>query len=455
MENYPDVMVVVLNYNGAFYLPSCLDALERQNYPREHFQVVVSDNGSSDTSLEVLKRYPWVRVEENGKNLGFARGNNVVMEKYKEDYDYIVLLNNDTVPAPGWLREMVRVAEEQPQAGIVSGHLQLFYLETVLVFRCETHRVPPDGRDLGVQFYEVSTHVHKGVYQYLAGFYGVEYSPWGKFRWSMGNSHLGVPVPPDVKVLELSLRVGTDIPKRLQIFSEDQNLLAELELSPGVHTYRLEIEISRLPVHRLEQNTGSVVHWDGSGQDRGTFARHGELFFERDRGQYARTEEVFAACGASMLMRKKMLEEVGLLDDDFFMYYEDTDLSWRARLRGWKVIYAAQALCRHIHCGTTEEWSPWFVYLTERNRLAMLLKNARLSHAGQMWGRFLFHTLRDAYECARLGPSRYRQCARQVWTRLRVILRLCVWLPGLLVKRYRIQRTRRVSPLALEKWFVA
>ena len=108
----------------------------------------------------------------------------------------------------------------------------------------------------------------------------------------------------------------------------------------------------------------------GSGRDRGTYVKEAEVFFETDTGQYGDIEEVFAGCGASLLLRKTMLNEIGLFDEKFFMYYEDVDLSWRAWIGGWKVLYAPDAICKHIHCGTTKEWSPFFVFLTERNRLA-------------------------------------------------------------------------------------
>ncbi len=100
-----------------------------------------------------------------------------------------------------------------------------------------------------------------------------------------------------------------------------------------------------------------------------------EALFEFDQGQYSNVEQVFAGCGAGMLLRNEMLTDIGLLDDSFFMYYEDIDLCWRARLRNWIVLYAPKAIVRHIHCGTMSEWSPLFQCFTERNRLAMVFKN--------------------------------------------------------------------------------
>jgi GT2 family glycosyltransferase len=71
-----------------------------------------------------------------------------------------------------------------------------------------------------------------------------------------------------------------------------------------------------------------------------------------------------------------MLDDVGRFDERFFVYYEDLDLAWRARRRGWKFLYAPKAVVYHVHCGTSGEWSPFFVYHVERNRVFVSLKNA-------------------------------------------------------------------------------
>ena len=67
---------------------------------------------------------------------------------------------------------------------------------------------------------------------------------------------------------------------------------------------------------------------------------------------------------------------VGWFDDDFFLYYEDTDLSWRLRAAGWAIRYEPTAVVRHVHSASSVEWSPTFVFHTDRNRLLMLVKDA-------------------------------------------------------------------------------
>src|SRR5207253_2984925 len=66
-----------------------------------------------------------------------------------------------------------------------------------------------------------------------------------------------------------------------------------------------------------------------------------------DNGQFDKPEEVFGATGGASLYRAKMLNEIGLFDEKFFAYYEDVDISFRARLAGWKVYYQPKAIAYH------------------------------------------------------------------------------------------------------------
>src|SRR5690606_24196886 len=109
-------------YNGQKYLGDCLDSLQRLNFPREEYEIIVVDNASSDGSCEyVSTRYPDVVLVRSEKNLGFAGGCNLGIRH--STGEYIVLLNNDTVVDPDWLKELVAVAESDPQHAIVGSKL--------------------------------------------------------------------------------------------------------------------------------------------------------------------------------------------------------------------------------------------------------------------------------------------------------------------------------------------
>jgi GT2 family glycosyltransferase len=109
------VSVIVLVWNGLQYLPACLDALLDQEYA--DCEIVVVDNASTDGSADfVTQRYPQVRLIRNQRNLGFAAGNNVGLGAATGDV--LVLLNQDTIVRPGWLRGLVQ-ALERPEVGVV------------------------------------------------------------------------------------------------------------------------------------------------------------------------------------------------------------------------------------------------------------------------------------------------------------------------------------------------
>jgi GT2 family glycosyltransferase len=70
------------------------------------------------------------------------------------------------------------------------------------------------------------------------------------------------------------------------------------------------------------------------------------------------------------------MDDVGLFDDRYFLYYEDTDLSWRMRLAGWDVRYIDDAVAWHEHAASSRVDSPLFRFHNDRNRLLTLVKNA-------------------------------------------------------------------------------
>jgi len=107
MTSQPSVTVVIVNLDGAGFLPECLDSLEAQEYPRELVTVLVVDNGSTDGSVELLgTRYPWVEVLAQGTNIGFAPAVNVGARAATGEC--LVFLNNDARVDPRFLAELTR-----------------------------------------------------------------------------------------------------------------------------------------------------------------------------------------------------------------------------------------------------------------------------------------------------------------------------------------------------------
>ncbi|MBI5145300.1 MAG: glycosyltransferase family 2 protein [Candidatus Omnitrophica bacterium] len=117
---------------------------------------------------------------------------------------------------------------------------------------------------------------------------------------------------------------------------------------------------------RIIDGTGHLIYKDGLSQARGRF--------EIDIGQYETIDETISPPGCGALYKRKMLNEVGLFDSDFFAYVEDTDLGLRARMMNWKAIYVPKAIIYHKISQTGGQYSSIKLYFTERNRLCIIFK---------------------------------------------------------------------------------
>jgi hypothetical protein len=89
---------------------------------------------------------------------------------------------------------------------------------------------------------------------------------------------------------------------------------------------------------------------------------------------------VFGPSGGAALYRRTMLDEIGLLDEDFFAYLEDVDLAWRAQWAGWQAVYAPGAIVQHHHSATSQRIPHFKSRLLGRNKLWLLAKNYPLPH---------------------------------------------------------------------------
>jgi GT2 family glycosyltransferase len=117
------VSIIIVNWNGKSFLADCLDGLKRQTYG--NFSVIMVDNGSVDGSLDYVQtHYPEVKTIALSENSGFAVANNIAIESVKTKY--VALLNNDAVPHPDWLQNLMDALENHPEAGFCASKM-LFY----------------------------------------------------------------------------------------------------------------------------------------------------------------------------------------------------------------------------------------------------------------------------------------------------------------------------------------
>jgi GT2 family glycosyltransferase len=246
MEGFPQVVIVVLNWNGLPDTLECLESLHRLDYP--NCKVVVVDNGSTDGSVPVIReRFPTVTILEIGENLGYTGGNNVGLRYAPvQGADYALLLNNDTKVAPDFLHRLVDAAEADPLIGMAGPTIY--------------YHAQPD----------------------------VIWSAGGAIDWRRGSTWM----------------VGLD---------------------------------------------------------------------ERDEEQFGtEPRRVDFVTGCAMLVRRTAMEQVGLLDERFFAYYEEAEWCVRIARAGYRIIHVPQAKIWHKISPGEQANSPLIHYYMTRNRLLFL-----------------------------------------------------------------------------------
>jgi len=118
-------------------------------------------------------------------------------------------------------------------------------------------------------------------------------------------------------------------------------------------------------------NLGHLIYQDG--------LNRGRARLEKDHGQYEKIEEVCFPSGCAALYRKDILNSVGLFDEDFYYFGEDTDLGLRIRLAGWICLYILNAIVYHMYSASVGKYSHLKALYVERNRLWVAVKLFPLS----------------------------------------------------------------------------
>ena len=255
----PRVAIVLLNWNSAEDTLACIESIRKLSY--ENFQVVIIDNASRPAEYRELQSgCANELILRQKRNLGFAGGCNVgIRWALQNGFEYVWLLNNDTVVAPESLSELVRAMQSDPRVGIAGG----------------------------IMYY------------------------WND-------------------------------PERIQ-------------MAGGF----------------IDRETG-----------RGGMLGLNEL----DTGQFRGAFDVDYVSGGMLLARSEAVRQVGLLDERFFMYYEDTDWGLRMRAGSWRVITASSAKGWHKDKATAGNRKPYFI---QHGYFMFLYKNFRraLPHALRIYAR--------------------------------------------------------------------
>jgi len=240
MKKLSLVSIITVNYNGKKFLKDCFDSLYNLNYPKTKLEIIMVDNGSSDGSVEFVKKnFPKVKIILNDIN-NYCRANNLGIKMAKGEF--IALINNDTKVDRKWLINLIEVMIKDKKIGMAGSKILLM-----------------DG---------------------------------------------------------------------------------------------------------TIQNAGHVELPDFYWAERG---------FGEEKDKYDKMEEMSSLCGASVIFRREVFDKIGLLDEDFVIYFEDVDMATRVKKAGWKVVYIPVSIIYHAFHGTGDnELSQFYI---ERNRLLYIAKH--------------------------------------------------------------------------------
>ena len=218
-----------------------------------------------------------------------------------------------------------------------------------------------------------------------------------------------------------------------------ETLIACAESHPQVGMFACEVRL--MGTLRLD-SAGMLIAADGSSKQRG---------HEQPAVDFAQAPETLFPSGSAALYRRSMLDHIGLFDESFFLFCEDTDLGLRARWAGWDCRYVPGAVVEHFYSHSAGRATPLKAYYIERNRLYTVLKNfpARLLWRvpfASAW-RYFWHVI--AIAAGQGKGAEFRQSGHSATLLPLLVLRAYAAtlgrLPYLLAERRRIRASRRID----------
>ncbi len=435
----PQKVAVILGYikkTNEPFLRNAVEALQRQTY--KNLDVFVYDNlVGEDTLIEFKKDFPEVKVKRNSSNLGFAGGNNSVMREVIKDesYKYVALINDDTAAEPEWLENLVSRAETDSNIGAVASKLVFFEDYIRVSFLAEQ----------SLKFYD-ATSIKQSAYTkkfYREGFLGIQDLGEGKFTLTESKFVIDLPIGKGSGKYELKL-VLEAIEKEQDVEIKVGDLEKKIKIKPGKNEYVIDLDEKLVSKNKftLIQNAGTGLTAQFNGFDRGNVQRAGTISSdaEIDSGQYDEAEPVDMFCGGAVLLNIEALKQVGIFDEYYFVYYEDTDLSRRIIRAGWKIIYEPKAVVRHMHATSSTEYSPLFVYHVAKNKPAFVLKNFGLRPSFFAIKELILVTCKSIYQVLRQG-FKNSTLNRITFVYIKALCKFTVNMPVILLKKYNILKS--------------
>ena len=181
---------------------------------------------------------------------------------------------------------------------------------------------------------------------------------------------------------------------------------------------------------RLVQDDSNLI--DSAGDGYAKILRGFKIGEGKVANNFAEQKYVFGACAGAALYRREMLEQIGFLDTDFFLLYEDTDLNFRAQLAGWKVLYVPTAVVHHKVRSSIGVMSDTAVYYSLRNSELVRIKNVSFGVFLRCFPEFILGVISEflyfavKHKCYRLYIKAKRDALKmlpRMWEKRKIIMK--------------------------------
>ena len=375
-NSFPMTSIIVPCWNEETTIVKTIDSLLALDYPKDKFEIIIVDNASTDKSKEIMENYQQknknIRNIFLDKNSGFSKGNNIGIKASRGKY--VILLNNDCLVEKDWLKQLISTAKKDKKIFAVNPKVLLYpsYIYPKI-------KISPD---FAVKDVSIS---NSSLLEYTDDKGALLDLIWPD---DPNNRVFTLEVPFDKKIdkfitcklnlLKFNFPKKSLPPLKRMNFSREIMKIYCSRSTKNAEVYKVTLKINiGLIAERNKydkvQNAGIVVFQEGSGRDIGAIVRYQRQYYEFDKGQFDTEREIYAACAVATLYNREALDKIGYLDENFFMYYEDVEISERARLYGYKSFFNPRAIVRHLHALSSKEWSPFFIFNVEKGRYLHLL----------------------------------------------------------------------------------
>jgi len=336
---YHKVSIIAVNFNGIKDLPTFFKGLNEQSY--KNFQVIIIDNNSKDNSIEYINKikknvFYSLQVIKSPENIGFAGACNAALE-YSRDF-YVVFLNIDTYVDRNWLYYLVKAANNDFSASVVTSKT-LFYRKFV------------DYEFRGTSNFTIDLN------KLLRG---MQYE---KFFIRKGKISSNI-IKSDDDSIVISLPFST---KKFLFYvkSKGESKLQLYIKNIFIKQVNFTGNTSFLYAHNIEHDFEFLVNNVGSGLDENGNP-YDIGFASYDVGQYDSLYYTKAFCGCSFLIKRDAFIGRTLFVPEFFAYYEDSELSQRITS---KILYTPHSIAYHKHSSFFSERSKLRKFLILRSYL--------------------------------------------------------------------------------------